>query len=56
MIVLCSVLVSLDRGRARFDEGEKELMSEVRRLRSKLALDSRNRKPPTTSSSDSVIG
>lgn len=40
--------VSLDRGREVFESEEKELMNEVRRLREKLAMESRNKKAPVT--------
>ncbi len=40
------ITVSLDRGRDKFENEERELMHEVRRLREKLAVESRNKKPP----------
>ena len=56
LVLLCDMhfncfvwAVSLDRGRSEFDESERQLMSEVRRLRAKLAAESRHRKPPTPS-------
>ena len=38
--------VSLDRGRETFEEQERAMMQEVRRLREKLATEGRHMKPP----------
>lgn len=46
MIFIFSVSVDRDRMRYDFEENERKLMAEVRRLRTKLATESRNKKPP----------
>lgn len=45
--VMCGTffVVSLRRHRASFDEKEKQMMANVRRLREKLAHENRNKKP-----------
>ena len=40
------VTVSLDRGRHEFENRERELMDDVRRMRQKLARESRMKRPP----------
>ena len=50
IIIICvniiCVSVSLDRGRGRLEEKERELMSEVRDMRSRLARENRTKRPP----------
>ena len=41
--------VSLDRGRGGFDDNERTLMTDVRELRSRLAREGRERRPPPQS-------